>query len=84
VTIRASGITFPYSLGLNAYSVRRALIWFVDFLHYLQYYSILFVCVPINQYQIRRVRPRQESLHTDHAWIGKMLLAFPSVNEACL
>jgi hypothetical protein len=40
VTIRASGITFPYSLGLNAYSVRRALIWFVDFLHYLQYYSI--------------------------------------------
>ncbi len=25
-----------------------------------------------------------ESLHTDHAWIGKMLLVFPSVNEACL
>jgi hypothetical protein len=43
VTIRASGITFPYSLGLNAYFVRRALIWFVDFLHYLQYYSIWFV-----------------------------------------
>ena len=72
MTIRASGITVPYSLGLNAYSVRRALIWFADILHYLQYYSILFVFVPINQYQIRRVRPRQESLHTDHAWKGKM------------
>jgi hypothetical protein len=43
MTIRASGITFPYSLGLDVYSVRRALIWFVDFLHYLHYYSISFV-----------------------------------------
>ncbi len=43
MTIRASGITFPYSLGLDVYSVRRALIWFVDFLHYLQYYFILVV-----------------------------------------
>ena len=35
----------------------------------LQYLVCFFV--PINQYQIRRVRPRQESLHTDHAWRGK-------------
>ena len=49
MTIRASGITFPYSLGLNAYSIRRALIWFVDF--YI-IYSItvfgLFVSLLIN------------------------------------
>jgi hypothetical protein len=72
VTIRASGIIFPYSLGLDAYSVRRALIWFADFLHYLQYYFILFGFVPTNQYPIPRVRPRQEPLHIDHAWIRKM------------
>ncbi len=40
--------------------------------------------VPTYQYQIPRVRPQQEPLHIDHAWIGKMLLVFPSVNEAYL
>jgi hypothetical protein len=72
VTIRASGIIFPYSLGLDVYSVRRALIWFVDFLHYLPYYFILVGFVPTNQYQNPCVRPQQEPLHIDHAWIGKM------------
>ncbi len=84
VTIWASGILFSI-LSQTKCTLRYASIDMVSRLSTLftvLQYLVYFVLT--NQYQIQRVRPRQEPLHIDHAWIGKMLLVFPSVNEAYL